>query len=58
MLTSLFKIKTVKFDNFHMKKCDIFLIFAQNIYCGYTLEPPAVLMSTHNLCFRAKKRRK
>ena len=19
---------------------DIFLIFAQNIYCGYTLEPP------------------
>ena len=28
------------YDNFHMKKCDIFLIFAQNIDCGYKLEPP------------------
>ena len=26
--------------NFQMKKCYIFLIFAQNIDCGYTLEPP------------------
>ena len=25
---------------FQMKKCDIFLIFAQNIDFGYTLEPP------------------
>ena len=23
-----------------MKNCDVFLIFAQNIDCGYTLEPP------------------
>ena len=29
-----------KHDNFQMLKCDIFLIFAQNIDCGYTLEPP------------------
>ena len=29
-----------KTDNFQMKNCDIFLIFAQNIDCGYTLEPP------------------
>ena len=33
----------------------IFLISAQNIDCGYSLEPPrrveAVLTSTHNLCF-------
>ena len=29
-----------KNDNFLMKKCDIFLIFAQNIDRGYTLEPP------------------
>ena len=29
----------------------VFLIFAQNIDYGYTLE---VLMSTHNLCFRVK----
>ena len=26
--------------NFQMKFFDIFLIFAQNIDCGYTLEPP------------------
>ena len=25
---------------FQNKKSDIFLIFAQNIDCGYTLEPP------------------
>ena len=30
----------VKFDNFQMKKCDIFLILPQNIDRGYTLEPP------------------
>ena len=29
-----------KIENFHMKKCDIYLIFVQNIDCGYTLEPP------------------
>ena len=30
----------VKYDNFQMKFFDIFLIFAQNVDCGYTLEPP------------------
>ena len=30
----------VKIENFHQKNVDIFLIFAQNIDCGYTLEPP------------------
>ena len=29
-----------KNENFHRKKFDIFLIFAQNIDCGYSLEPP------------------
>ena len=29
-----------KNDNFLMKMFDIFLSFAQNIDCGYTLEPP------------------
>ena len=29
-----------KIDNFQMKNCDVFLIFAQNIDCGYILEPP------------------
>ena len=27
-------------ENFHWKNFDIFLMFAQNIDCGYTLEPP------------------
>ena len=45
-----------------MKNYNIFLIFAQNIDCVYTLEPPhylieAVLMSIHNLCFRANIRK-
>ena len=31
---------------FFSRKIDIFLIFAQNIDCGYTLDPPR-----HNLCF-------
>ena len=30
----------VKMINFTEKKNDIFLIFVQNIDCGYTLEPP------------------
>ena len=30
---------------------DIFLIFAQNIDCGYMLDPPR-----HNQCFGAKRR--
>ena len=29
-----------KKDNFQMKNCDGFLIFAQNIDFGYRLEPP------------------
>ena len=32
-------LKVVKNENFHPKIFDIFLIFAQNIDCGYTLEP-------------------
>ena len=45
-----------KNDNFQWKNFDIFLIFAQNIDCGYTLTE-AVLTSTHNLCFGAKIRK-
>ena len=30
----------VKTEKFHPKIFDIFLIFAQNIDCGYKLEPP------------------
>ena len=56
--------QVVKFENFQYKICDIFLIFAQNIDCGYTLEPPRrggsneyPQTSTHNLCFGAKIRK-
>ena len=30
----------LKVENFQQKNLDIFLIFAQNIDCGRTLEPP------------------
>ena len=30
----------LKIENFQLKSFDIFLIFAQNIDCWYTLEPP------------------
>ena len=36
--TVIFKV--VKNENLQWKFLDIFLIFAQNIDCGYTLEPP------------------
>ena len=42
----------VKMITFQMKSRVVFLIFAQNIDCE------AVLTSTHNLCFRAKIRKK
>ena len=45
-----------KNDNCQMKKCDNFLIFAQNIARGYTLEPPK--RSSNDQCFRAKIRKK
>ena len=39
--------------HFQMNFFNIFLIFAQNIDCGYTLEPPH-----YNLCFGTKIRKK
>ena len=30
----------LKIENVQLKNVEIFLIFAQNIDCGYTLEPP------------------
>ena len=64
--TEIFSL--VKFENFHDIIFDIFLIFAQNIDFGYTLDllneavlksthNLAVVMSTHNLCFGAKIRK-
>ena len=46
--TVIFKV--VKMKIFSRKKKDIFLIFTQNIDCGYSLEPPW-------LCFGAKIRK-
>ena len=40
-----------KNDDFQIETYDIFLIFAQNI------DGEAVVMSTHNLCFRTKIRK-
>ena len=36
----LLSFLALKIENFQLKMFDIFLIFAQNIDCGYTLEPP------------------
>ena len=33
-------VHSCKNEYFQMKNCDVVLIFAQNIDCGYTLEPP------------------
>ena len=55
--THLFKyienFTTKKKENFQIKKSDIFHISAQNIDCGYSLEPPRRGGSNeyHNLCF-------
>ena len=38
--SNVLKILPPKNENFQRKKSDIFRISAQNIDCGYTLEPP------------------
>ena len=58
--TEIFKAakkKKKKKKKDHQNIFDIFLVFAQNIDYGYTLEE-AVLTSTHNLCFGSKIRKK
>ena len=51
--SSTLKILPPKNDKFQIKKSDIFYISAQNIVCGYSLEPPQRGGSNeyHNLCF-------
>ena len=45
-------------ENFQKKKLNIFLNFAQNIDCGYTLEPPRRGSSNeYTLCFGSKIRK-
>ena len=50
MLYSCLFFSGVKIENYIQKMFDIFNIFAQNIDCGYSLEPP-------HLCFEAKLRK-
>ena len=38
--SNILKISSTKTENFPIKTSDIFHIFAQNIDCGYSLEPP------------------
>ena len=38
--SNILKILLQKNENFHLKISDIFHISAQNIDCGYSLEPP------------------
>ena len=49
----------LKIENFQLKNFDMFLIFAQNINCGYTLEPPRRGGSNEypQLCLGAKIRK-
>ena len=53
------KFYNQKKENFQIKKSDIFHISAQNIDCGYSLEPPRRGGSNeyHNLCFWAEIRK-
>ena len=62
MKTRLFKYTenfTTKKWKFSDKNSDIFPFSAQNIDCGYSLEPPRRGGSNenHNLCFLAKIRK-
>ena len=38
--SNILKILQPKNENFQIKNSDIFQILAQNIDCGYSLEPP------------------
>ena len=61
--SNILKILPRKNENFQIKNLNIFRISAQNIDCGYSLEPPrrggsdeVVLMSTHNLFLSRNKK--
>ena len=38
--SNILKNLTLKNEKFQIKKSDIFQVYAQNINCGYPLEPP------------------
>ena len=51
--SNILKILPPKNENFQIKILNFFYMSAQNIDCGYTLEPPRRGGSNeyHNLCF-------
>ena len=53
---NILKFFQPKKENYQIKNSDIFHISAQNIDCGYSLEPPRRGGSNdyHNLCFEQK----
>ena len=40
MPMQIIEFEALKIENFHLKNFDFYNVFAQNIDCGYTLEPP------------------
>ena len=54
--SNILKILPPKDKKFQIKTSDIFQISAQNIVCGYSLEPPRQGGSNeyHNLCFLSR----
>ena len=57
--SNILKIVLPKNINFQIVNSDIFLIYSQNVDCGYTLEllDVALFASTNNLCFWAEIRK-
>ena len=50
LYSNILKNLPPKIEKIQIRNSDIYHISAQNIECGYSLEPP----STHNLCFEQK----
>ena len=53
--SNILKILRSKSENFQIKNSDIFLISAQNIDCGYSLESPRSMFSRSMFSSRNKK---
>ena len=54
--SNILKILPPKNENFRIKNSDVVLISAQNIDCGYSLEPPQhtcdnFMMTMREICF-------
>ena len=62
-IKNILRILPHKNENFQIENSSSFHISAQNIDCGYLLEPPrrgdaeAVLTSIHNICFLSRNKK-